>query len=136
MSRRASSFLTWVTAGMLLAAGASRAAAQPVDGFVDLHSHLAAQLAFGGSWFWGTAEGDERTAVRRCDGNLGKTHGATRYPLLSEMVGSGWGSNGDTGWHLWKRNGYDRRQCVKFLGINIPGTCPKPRNTSATTSSR
>lgn len=96
-------------------------AAQPVEGYVDLHSHLAGELAFGGSWFWGTVEGPMDWAVRRCDGNfLTKSHASGRLPIVAELLGA------DTGWHLGRRRGYDRRECQYFLGIKIPGTCPRP----------
>src|SRR5205085_5582196 len=97
------------------------AVAQPVYGFVDLHSHLMAEYSFGGGFFWGTVEGPMDWAVRRCDGNFpGGSHAATIYPILSEFLGA------DTGWHLGRRRGYDRRHCKYFLGIKIPGTCPQP----------
>jgi microsomal dipeptidase-like Zn-dependent dipeptidase len=97
------------------------AEAQPVYGYVDLHSHLMAEHSFGGGWFWGTVEGPMDWAVRRCDGNFpGPTHAATRFPIVSELLGA------DTGWHLGRRRGYDRRHCSYFFGIPIPGTCPRP----------
>ncbi|HEV8577642.1 MAG TPA: membrane dipeptidase [Thermoanaerobaculia bacterium] len=106
-----------VTSFLYVAPGAE---AQPVTGYVDLHSHLMAEHSFGGRWFWGTVEGPIDWAVRRCDGNFpGWSHGATQFPIVSEFLGS------DTGWHLGKRRGYDRRRCKRFLGINIPGTCPR-----------
>ncbi len=96
-------------------------AAQPVQGFVDLHSHLIAEDSFGGSWFWGRLEGNIDPAVVRCDGNfLTKSHGATIFPILSEFIGL------DTGWHLGQRRGYDNRRCRRIFGITIPGTCPQP----------
>jgi microsomal dipeptidase-like Zn-dependent dipeptidase len=97
-----------------------------VDGYVDLHSHLMGEHAFGGSWFWGTAEGPIQSALARCDGNFGYwpgegSHAATKYPLLSEFLGA------DTGWHLGRRRGYDNRRCRYFLRVfPIPGTCPRP----------
>ncbi len=91
-----------------------------VDGYVDLHSHLTAEQSFGGGWFWGTINGPMETAVQRCDGNfLTHSHAATMFPIVSEFIGD------DTGWHLFKRRGYDRRRCKRFLGIPIPGTCPQ-----------
>jgi microsomal dipeptidase-like Zn-dependent dipeptidase len=94
--------------------------AHAVDGYVDLHSHLTAEQSFGGGWFWGTINGPMETAVQRCDGNfLTHSHAATMFPIISEFIGD------DTGWHLFKRRGYDRRRCKRFLGINIPGTCPQ-----------
>jgi microsomal dipeptidase-like Zn-dependent dipeptidase len=121
-SLRSSVFL--LLAGVLSVSGASKASAQPVTGFVDLHSHLVAENAFGGGWFWGTAEGPMDWAVRRCDGSpnpFAPTHASTMFPILSEGVGA------DTGVHLFRRRGYDRRQCQYFLGfIKIPGTCPQP----------
>lgn len=105
----------------LLALGSGLPAAAQVDGYVDLHSHLVAEHSFGGGWFWGTLEGSMDWAVRRCDGNFpGKSHAATIFPIVSEFIGN------DTGWHLGIRRGYDRRQCDRFLGITIPGTCPRP----------
>ena len=94
--------------------------AHAVDGYVDLHSHLTAEQSFGGGWFWGTINGPMETAVQRCDGNfLTHSHAATMFPIVSEFIGA------DTGWHLGKRRGYDRRRCKRFLGITIPGTCPQ-----------
>jgi len=109
--------LLLVLAGLLstLPAGAQ------VTGFVDLHSHLMAEHSFGGGWFWGTVEGPMDWAVRRCDGNFPTpSHAATMFPIVSEFIGH------DTGWHLGIRRGYDRRRCNYFLGIPIPGTCPRP----------
>jgi microsomal dipeptidase-like Zn-dependent dipeptidase len=104
--------------------------ARAVDGYVDLHSHLMAEHSFGGGWFWGRLEGPINPAVVRCDGSFPfKTHATTRWPVFVDELlnpkfcGSG---VGDTGWHLGKRRGYDPRRCRKFLGIPIPGTCPKP----------
>lgn len=111
---------------------AGDAAAQAVRGFVDLHSHLAMEQAFGGSFFWGNADGPMETALRRCDGNFGRnglpyaigngSHAATIYPGLSELIGA------DTGWHLMRRRGFDERRC-RYIGIGrlrvaVPGTCP------------
>src|SRR6185436_7575044 len=63
-----------------------------------------------------------------CDGNFPlKTHAATRYPIVSELISGHGLFGGDTGWHLGRRRGYDRRHCKYFLGIiPIPGTCPRP----------
>jgi microsomal dipeptidase-like Zn-dependent dipeptidase len=124
-------FLRFALMAALFIALSTPAQAQPVSGYVDLHSHLAAHLAFGGGWFWGTVEGSSAEAVHRCDGNLYKSHGATIIPFLADKVGNNkYGSSGDTGWHLFKRNGDDTRRCMYFrLGpfrIPIPGTCPKP----------
>jgi microsomal dipeptidase-like Zn-dependent dipeptidase len=108
-------------AAVLLAGGAAAAAqAQPVTGYVDLHSHLMAEHSFGGGWFWGTADGAMSTAVRRCDGNIARSHAATRFPGLSEFLGA------DTGWHLGRRNGFDTRRCTYIFGIPVPGSCPEP----------
>ncbi len=118
-----------------------------VQGYVDLHSHLMAEHAYGGSFLWGSASGDEETAVHRCDGNFRQpgwpappvpydigngSHGATKYPVVSELINSeGYNPfDSDTGWHLRKRNGYDTRKCVKVWGfIKVPGTCPKKNYT-------
>lgn len=106
--------------GVVLLQGLCAQRAEAVDGYVDLHSHLTAEQSFGGSWFWGTINGPMETAVQRCDGNfLSHSHAATRFPIVSEFLGD------DTGWHLGKRRGYDRRRCKRFLGITIPGTCPQ-----------
>lgn len=120
MSCRAKWFLFVLTllGSIMLSTSAT---AQPVVGFVDLHSHLMAEHSFGGGWFWGTLEGPMDVAVQRCDGNFPfRSHAATVFPVVSEFLGS------DTGWHLGKRRGYDRRRCRRFLGITIPGTCPRP----------
>ena len=117
-----------VLAGAWSVLGAATAGAQPVTGFVDLHSHLEAEQAFGGGWFWGTVEGPMDWAVRRCDGNFPfRTHAATMFPIVSELIGGGGLWDGDTGWHLGRRRGYDRRRCRYLFGfIPIPGTCPRP----------
>jgi microsomal dipeptidase-like Zn-dependent dipeptidase len=104
-----------------------------VEGYVEMHSHLMGEHAFGGSWFWGRSEGLEHQALHRCDGNFGAwgpghgTHGATIFPGISEALG------GDTGWHLGRRNGYDTRVCryIRIFGIKIkiPGTCPEQHYT-------
>jgi microsomal dipeptidase-like Zn-dependent dipeptidase len=111
-----------------LAIACALTTAQPanaaVEGFVEMHSHLMGEHAFGGSWFWGRSEGAIDSALARCDGNFGYgpgmgTHGATIFPGISEALG------GDTGWHLGRRNGYDTRRCRYLFGfIPIPGTCP------------
>src|SRR5262249_22304828 len=62
--------LRWLALGIVVSVSlVVRAEAQPVQGYVDLHSHLTAEMAFGGGWFWGTIEGPIDWAVRRCDGN-------------------------------------------------------------------
>lgn len=95
------------------------AKAAPINGFVDLHSHLMAEHTFGGSWYWGTTEGSIDWALRRCDGNTTQSHGAVEnLPGIAEFIAT------DTGIHLGKRRGYDRRKCKKVFGITIPGTCP------------
>ncbi|TXH64978.1 MAG: hypothetical protein E6Q88_14670 [Lysobacteraceae bacterium] len=115
--------------GLAMSAALGTQAHAAVEGYVDLHSHLMGEHAFGGSWFWGASEGPMNSALARCDGNFGYwpgegSHGATIFPILSEMVGGGlW--DGDTGWHLGRRRGYDNRHCKYFLGIKIPGTCPR-----------
>jgi microsomal dipeptidase-like Zn-dependent dipeptidase len=107
--------------------GGTSANAQAVQGFVDLHSHLTAEHSFGGSWFSGTVEGPMDVAVQRCDGNFpGGSHAATRIPIASELVSGHGLFGGDTGWHLGRRRGYDRRQCRYVFGIPVPGTCPRP----------
>lgn len=117
----------WLAAALSIAlmtlslnSAARTIAPPPIQGFADLHSHLMAEHTFGGSWFWGTADGSMDWALRRCDGNPTQSHAAISIPLVAEFVGS------DTGLHLGKRRGYDRRQCKKFFGITIPGTCPRP----------
>ncbi|REG29840.1 microsomal dipeptidase-like Zn-dependent dipeptidase [Archangium gephyra] len=117
MSSRQPLFLV----AFLCVLGASApAGAQAVYGYADLHSHLMAEHSFGGGWFAGKLEGPMDVAVQRCDGNFPfKSHAATRFPVVSELLGD------DTGWHEGKKRGYDRRQCQYFLGIKIPGTCPQ-----------
>ena len=96
------------------------AKAAPITGFADLHSHLMAEHTFGGSWYWGTTEGPIEWALRRCDGNPSQSHGAVEnLPGVAEFIAT------DTGIHLGKRRGYDRRECKKIFGITIPGTCPQ-----------
>ena len=94
---------------------------QKIQGFVELHSHLMAEHTFGGSWYWGTVEGPIDWALRRCDGNLTQSHAAIEgLPGVAEFIAT------DTGIHLGKRRGYDRRKCKKVFGVSIPGTCPRP----------
>ncbi|NOT86818.1 MAG: hypothetical protein HOP03_01385 [Lysobacter sp.] len=100
------------------------AAHATVEGYVDMHSHLMGEHAFGGSWFWGSTEGPMQSALARCDGNFGYpagmgSHAATIFPGVSEILGK------DTGWHLFRRRGYDNRRCRYFLWFPIPGTCPQ-----------
>ncbi len=110
--------------GIALSAALGTTANATVEGYVDMHSHLMGEHAFGGSWFSGTTEGPIQSALARCDGNFGYppgmgSHGATIFPILSEVLGA------DTGWHLFRRRGYDNRRCRYFLWIPIPGTCPQ-----------
>jgi microsomal dipeptidase-like Zn-dependent dipeptidase len=110
---------------LAVAGGLAMPAQAQVVGYVDLHSHLMAEHAFGGSWYSGTTEGPIHSALARCDGNFGYgpgmgSHAATIFPGLSEALGA------DTGWHLGRRRGYDNRRCRRFFGITIPGTCPRP----------
>ncbi|RBP50613.1 membrane dipeptidase [Arenicella xantha] len=107
--------------GFLLLTKPIHSQAQPIVGFADLHSHLMAEHTFGGSWYWGTVEGSIDWALRRCDGNPAQSHGAiANLPGIAEFIAT------DTGIHLGKRRGYDRRKCKKVFGITIPGTCPRP----------
>ncbi len=94
--------------------------AQTVTGFADLHSHLMAEHTFGGSWYWGNADGNKDWALRRCDGAPTQSHASINLPGVGEFVGR------DTGIHLGYRRGYDRRRCRRVFGITIPGTCPRP----------
>ncbi|MEJ7596670.1 MAG: membrane dipeptidase [Kofleriaceae bacterium] len=118
-------YVTAIVASMLAMPAAS---AQPVQGFAELHSHLMGEHAFGGGWFSGTVEGPIDKAVERCSGNwtglLPTTlpfhkHATSLFPILGELIGA------DTGLHLGRRRGYDTRRCKYFLGIKIPGTCPR-----------
>ncbi len=125
-----SGLLLKLSAAIAAAMAAPTPATAAVEGYVDLHSHLTGEHAFGGSWFWGSAEGPINSALARCDGNFGYgpgmgSHGATVFPILSEFLGGGL-SQGDTGWHLGRRRGYDNRRCRYVFGIPIPGTCPRP----------
>jgi microsomal dipeptidase-like Zn-dependent dipeptidase len=120
--KKSSRFLIKLAIALSASLGASANAT--VEGYVDLHSHLMGEHAFGGSWFWGRTEGPIQDALARCDGNFGYppgmgSHGATIFPILSEVLGA------DTGWHLGRRRGYDNRRCRYFLWIPIPGTCPQ-----------
>lgn len=120
-SPRWSTIITALLLAVTLLATSSRAHAQTIDGFVDLHSHLMAEHTFGGSWYWGTVEGSIDWALRRCDGNPAQSHGAiANLPGVAEFIAT------DTGIHLGKRRGYDRRKCKKVFGVTIPGTCPRP----------
>ena len=111
--------VTSVVASTLILSSAAHS--QPIQGFAELHSHLMAEHSFGGSWYWGTADGPMEWALRRCDGNPTQSHGAIEgLPGVAEFIAT------DTGIHLGKRRGYDRRRCKRVFGINIPGTCPRP----------
>jgi len=90
---------------------------------------------------WGNAMGNMSDAVRRCDGGLedvnfiweiptltpSNTHASTLLGLGTESFGNYHGlTSGDTGIHMGKRRGFDKRQCVNLLpGVSIAGTCPK-----------
>lgn len=117
----------WLDAPILIILGAfifnntASAQGQKIQGFAELHSHLMAEHTFGGSWYWGTVEGPIDWALRRCDGNLTQSHAAIEgLPGVAEFIAV------DTGIHLGKRRGYDRRRCKKIFGVKIPGTCPRP----------
>ena len=66
---------------------------RPVRGFVDLHSHLTGEDAFGGSWYWGKIEGSATDAVPMCDGGnpfwQDDTHADLRFPfnLFGSLIG-------------------------------------------------
>ena len=102
----------------------------PAEGFIDMHAHLAAELSFGGGWFWGNVEGPLESAMHRCSGNFPVAdHATTRFPFVGEFIGAynGLTKGGDTGVHIGPggRNGFDTRRCRYFLGIiKVPGTCP------------
>ena len=118
-----------VLASALVLLGSTGTVTAQVRGFVDLHSHLEGEYAFGGGWFWGTNTGPIDWALQRCDGNFPHaTHAALKWPIVSELVGGHGLFGGDTGLHLGRRRGYDRRQCryVWPFPWPIPGTCPRP----------
>lgn len=80
----------------------------PVHGFADIHLHQMAEYAYAGAWFHGSHEGPESVALKKCSGGdaLGGDHGRTRFGILNEFLGMVPGTDGDTGWHFQKRNGY------------------------------
>lgn len=81
---------------------------EQVTGFADIHVHQMAEYAFAGAWFYGSHKGPESEALKRCTGGhiFGGDHARTKYGPLNEFLGKVPGSDGDTGWHFFKRDGY------------------------------
>ncbi len=79
-----------------------------VTGFADIHIHQMAEFAFGGAWLYGSHEGAEEEALAKCTGGhiFGGDHARTKYGPLNEFLGKVPGSDGDTGWHFYKKYGY------------------------------
>ncbi len=79
-----------------------------VHGFADIHLHQMAEYAYAGAWFHGSHRGPESVALKKCSGGdvLGGDHARTRFGVLNEFLGMVPGTDGDTGWHFQKRNGY------------------------------
>jgi hypothetical protein len=74
----------------------------PIRGFADTHSHVFADLAFGGLLFWGQAYGTEQHALQACEP-------AHDFGLLPNLLGvlsgvhpsSTHGAPDYTGWPRW-----------------------------------
>ncbi|MBU2514362.1 dipeptidase [bacterium] len=82
----------------------------PVTGFADIHIHQMAEFAYAGAWFHGSHKGPESVALKKCSGGslLGGDHARTVAGPLNELLGSVPGTDGDTGWHFYKRYGYPK----------------------------
>ncbi len=93
---------------MLFIAPANYAGNGRVHGFADIHLHQMAEYAYAGAWFHGSHKGPENVALKKCSGGdlLGGNHARTKYGILNEFLGMVSGTDGDTGWHFYKRNGY------------------------------
>ncbi len=90
------------------AAKKSMATAGPVTGFADIHLHQMAEFAFGGAWMYGSHKGEEDVALAKCTGGniFGGDHARTKFGPLNEFLGKVPGSDGDTGWHFYKKYGF------------------------------
>lgn len=94
--------------GMTLDAASQDATPPPVPGFADMHLHQMSEYAYAGAWYWGSHTGDEATAMQACSGGdiLGGDHARTKLGPLNEFLGQIPGTQGDTGLHFGKKNGY------------------------------
>ena len=63
-----------------------------VWGFADTHTHLFANLAFGGDLFWGSPFGDEESALRKCYLGHGLTFGVPLHRRSGYNTYDGWPS--------------------------------------------
>ena len=80
-----------------------------VRGFADLHIHQMAEYAYAGAWFHGTHQGEEASALKACSGGslFGGDHGRTILTgIVNENLGKLPGTQGDTGLHKHKKQGY------------------------------
>ncbi len=77
---------------------------EPVKGFADIHIHQLAEFAYSGAWFHGSYEGPEHIAMAPCDGGI--DHAQTFLYPLNDFLGQNPGTWGDTGLHLFRKNGY------------------------------
>ncbi len=84
------------------------AGSSPVSGFADIHIHQMAEYAYAGAWFHGSHKGAESVALKACTGGsiFGGDHARTKFGVLNEFLGKLPGSDGDTGWHFYKKNGF------------------------------
>ncbi|WDE05873.1 membrane dipeptidase [Thalassomonas viridans] len=89
---------------------AEKAQAQAqVTGFADLHVHQMAEFAYAGAWFHGAHQGEEGTALKACSGGsiFGGDHARTVLTgIVNENLGKLPGTQGDTGLHEYKKQGY------------------------------
>ncbi|MCP4163135.1 MAG: peptidase M19 [Deltaproteobacteria bacterium] len=79
-----------------------------VSGFADIHTHQMAEYAYGGAWYYGSHKGSEDVALEKCTGGhiFGGDHARTKYGVLNEFLGKAPGTEGDTGWHFYKKSGF------------------------------
>ncbi|HNW28219.1 MAG TPA: membrane dipeptidase [Spirochaetota bacterium] len=94
--------------GIFFSSVPNHAGSGRVHGFADIHLHQMAEYAFAGAWFYGSHKGPESVALKKCSGGdiMGGDHARTRFGVLNEFLGMVSGTDGDTGWHFYKRNGY------------------------------
>lgn len=115
-----------------------------IHGFIDLHSHTFAEYALGGDFIWGTVDDLDSDTPSTLEESLPRCSGGWDHATLRPGYLTGLGlvseeltqlgdmallgtrltdspSTGDTGLHLFKRNGYDNRECLHMC--TGPGTC-------------
>ncbi len=99
-------FSVWIISVIFV--GMNVYAGEPVEGFADFHIHQMAEYAYAGAWYHGSHQGAESSALSKCTGGsiFGGDHARTIFGPLNEFLGKVPGSDGDTGWHFYKKYGY------------------------------